>query len=84
MASRLPFLMKRAGLVLSNARFASAQLERYLADDRWLERARLANRKAAHLAMRLEAIDAVDIVGTVEINMVFARMPAPAIDALDR
>ena len=39
-AARVPFLMKRGGQVVSKARFLSAQLERYLADDRWLERAR--------------------------------------------
>ena len=32
--------MKRGGQVLSKARFVSAQLARYVADDRWLERAR--------------------------------------------
>ncbi len=37
-AARVPFLMKRGGQVVSKARFLSAQLERYLADDRWLER----------------------------------------------
>ncbi len=38
LAAQMPFLMKRGGQVLSKARFVSAQIERYLADDRWLER----------------------------------------------
>jgi threonine aldolase len=83
-AARLPFLMKRGGQVLSKARFVSAQLERYLADERWLERARQANGHAATLAARLQAIRGVELVGEVEINMLFTRMPAAAVAALDR
>jgi threonine aldolase len=83
-AARLPYLMKRGGQVLSKARFVSAQLERYLADDRWLDRARCANSVAAELAARLRAIPGVELVGKVEINMLFVRLPARAITALDR
>jgi threonine aldolase len=82
-AARLPYLMKRGGQVLSKARFVSAQLARYLADDRWLERARRANANAAGLARRLQAIPGVQLVGRVDINMLFARMPEPAVAALD-
>jgi threonine aldolase len=82
-AARLPYLMKRGGQVLSKARFVSAQLARYLADDRWLERARRANANAAGLARRLPAIPGVQLVGRVDINMLFARMPEPAVAALD-
>jgi threonine aldolase len=82
-AARLPYLMKRGGQVLSKARFVSAQLARYLADDRWLERARRANANAAGLARRLQAIPGVQLVGSVDINMLFARMPEPAVAALD-
>ena len=83
-AARVPYLMKRGGQVLSKARFVSAQLERYLADDRWLERARRANAIAADLAARLRAIPGVELVGNVEINMLFVRLPAQAVAALDR
>ncbi len=76
--------MKRGGQVVSKARFVSAQLERYLADDRWLERARRANANAARLARRLQAIRGVELSGTVEINMLFARLPEAAVAALDR
>jgi hypothetical protein len=54
LAREIPYLMKRGGQVLSKARFVSAQLERYLADDRWLERARQANAHAAALAARAD------------------------------
>ncbi|MGB7739272.1 MAG: beta-eliminating lyase-related protein [Steroidobacteraceae bacterium] len=83
-AARVPFLMKRGGQVVSKARFLSAQLERYLADDRWLERARQSNANAARLAQRLQAIRGVELVGKVEINMLFARLPEAAVAALDR
>jgi threonine aldolase len=83
-AARLPYLMKRGGQVLSKARFVSAQLERYLADDRWLDRARRANAIAAELAARLRGIPGVELVGNVEINLLFARLPAAAVAALDR
>jgi threonine aldolase len=83
-ASRLPFLMKRGGQVVSKARFLSAQLERYLADDRWLERARQANAHARALAARLQRIPGVELSGPVEINMLFTRLPPAAVAALDR
>ena len=83
-AAKLPFLMKRGGQVVSKARFISAQLERYLADDRWLVRARQANANAARLAQRLRAIRGVELIGAVQVNMLFARLPEVAVAALDR
>jgi len=84
LASEIPYRMKRGGQVLSKARFVSAQLERYVADDRWLERARMANAHAAALARRLTEIPGVSLVAPVEINMLFLRMPDAAVAALDR
>ena len=82
-AAKLPYLMKRGGQVVSKARFISAQLGRYLQDDRWLERARQSNANAAALAGRLRAIPGVDLVGRVDINMLFTRLPDAAVAALD-
>jgi threonine aldolase len=82
--ARLPFLMKRGGQVLSKARFVSAQLERYLADGAWLQRAHRANSNATRLAARLGALPGVAIVAPVEINMLFVRLPQTAVRALDR
>jgi threonine aldolase len=84
LAQEIPYRMKRGGQVLSKARFVSAQLERYLADDLWLERARQANVNAAALAARLTQIPGVTLVAPVEINMLFLRMPDAAVAALDR
>jgi threonine aldolase len=83
LAREIPFRMKRGGQVLSKARFVSAQLERYVADDRWLERARRANANARELAQRLAAVPGVALVAPVEINMLFVRMPDAAVAALD-
>jgi len=84
LAAAIPWHMKRGGQVLSKARFVSCQLERYLADDRWLERARRANELAAVLARRLTAIPGVTLVAPVQVNMLFLRMPDTAVAALDR
>jgi len=83
LAETIPYRMKRGGQVLSKARFVSAQLDRYLADDRWLERAGRANSLAAGLAGRLQAIPGVTLVAPVDVNMLFLRMPEAAIAALD-
>ena len=84
LATAIPYRMKRGGQVLSKARFVSAQLERYLADGRWLERARRANALAADLAARLTAIPGVSLVAPVQVNMLFLRMPEAAVAALDQ
>ncbi len=84
LAAQMPFLMKRGGQVLSKARFVSAQIERYLADDRWLVRGRAANAHAAELARRLAPLAGIEIVAPVETNMLFVRMPAAAAAALAR
>jgi threonine aldolase len=84
LATDLPYRLKRGGLVLSKARFVSAQIERYLADDLWLERARAANASATWLAGQLKRIPGVQLDVPVHINMVFARLPDAAIRELER
>ncbi len=66
---------KRAGHLLSKMRFVSAQLEAYLAEDRWLKWAALANAKAQRLAAVLKTVPAVQLVHPVEANEIFASMP---------
>ena len=62
----------------------SAQIERYLADDRWLVRGRSANAHAAELARRLAPLPGVEVVAPVETNVLFLRLPPRATDALAR
>jgi threonine aldolase len=83
-AASVPFLMKRGGQVMSKARFVSAQLERYLADGNWLERARRANELASGLARELAAIPGVTLVAPVQVNLLYLRLPDAAVAALDR
>ncbi len=83
LAREIPFRMKRGGQVLSKARFVSAQLERYLADARWLHRARAANAHAARLAAGLGVLPGVALVAPVQVNMVFARLPQAAVTAIE-
>jgi threonine aldolase len=66
---------KRAGHLLSKFRFVTAQLEAYLAEDRWLKWAALANAKAQRLAAVLKTVPAVQVVHPVEANEIFASMP---------
>jgi threonine aldolase len=81
-ADRVPWLMKRGGQVVSKARFVSAQLDRYLAGDEWLQRARAANAHAARLAAGLRAAG-IEPVCPVQVNMLFTRLPEAAVAALD-
>jgi len=55
-----------------------------VADDRWLERASAANAHAAMLARALTALPGVALVAPVQVNLLFLRLPAAAVAALDR
>jgi threonine aldolase len=67
---------KRGGHLLSKMRFVSAQLDAYLAEDRWLDNARRANALAQQMADGLRRIPGVRIDIAVEANEVFADVPA--------
>nr|WP_287412902.1 low specificity L-threonine aldolase [Pseudodesulfovibrio sp.] len=76
------YLRKQAMQLVSKMRFVSAQLERYLADDLWLENARHANAMAKRLAEKAGAIDGVTIKGSVDCNAMFASIPPEATEIL--
>jgi threonine aldolase len=65
---------KRAGQLLSKHRFASVQMEAYLAGDLWLRLARHANAMADRLARELAA-RGLPPVWPVEANEVFVILP---------
>jgi threonine aldolase len=69
------FRRKRGGHLLSKMRFISAQLDAYLAEDRWLHNARRANALAQQMADGLTRIPAVKVDAPVETNQVFATIP---------
>lgn len=67
---------KRAGHLVSKARFVAAQFCAMLEDNYWLELSSHANEMAQSLARELEQIDEVELVAPVEANLVFARLPS--------
>ena len=80
LAVPLARLWHRSGHRLSKSRFLSAQLEAYLTDDLWLTNARHANAAAARLAEGIH--DHLEILRTVEVNVLFIRMHADQAAAL--
>lgn len=79
---RLARLHKRAGQLYSKMRFFAAQLDAYLAQDRWIAWAAHANAQAARLAQGLAAVDGIDLAYPVEANEVFLTMPVAAYEAI--
>ncbi|MEQ9258385.1 MAG: beta-eliminating lyase-related protein [Roseovarius sp.] len=66
---------KRAAHLFSKHRYLSAQMLAYLEGDLWRRSARTANDKAARLAEGLSAVPGATILGTPEVNMIFATLP---------
>jgi threonine aldolase len=82
LGERFSFTRKQLLQLASKMRFVSTQFESLLGGDLWLENARHANAMAARLAAAVEPLEAVEIAHPVEANVVFARLPRPAIDEL--
>lgn len=72
---------KRGAHLFSKHRYLSAQMHAYLTDDLWLDMARAANLRAAHLADGLRAAG-VEPKHPVQGNMMFVDLPGPAHDRL--
>ncbi|NLV56355.1 MAG: aminotransferase class V-fold PLP-dependent enzyme [Acidimicrobiales bacterium] len=81
-APAVGFVRKQAGQLPSKARYVAAQVSALLDGDRWLDHARHANAAARLLAERAAAVPGVEIDRTPEVNAVFARLPADAIEPL--
>ena len=77
------FLRMRGGHLISKMRFASAQLEAYLADGLWLKGAAHANRMARRLGEGLAALDGVTLAHPVEANEVFPMLPEAVVSGLE-
>jgi threonine aldolase len=73
---------KRAGHLISKMRFVSAQLDAYLADERWLKQARRANLLASRMSDGLGEIAGIELAHPVEANEIFAHMPATLVSRL--
>jgi threonine aldolase len=70
---------KRAGHLASKMRFVSAQLETYLAGDRWLAQAGRTNASARRLADGLARTKGAELAYPVQSNAVLVRLPDPTI-----
>ncbi|MGA9915940.1 MAG: low specificity L-threonine aldolase [Paraburkholderia sp.] len=82
LASEMGYRRKRAGHLFSKMRFLSAQIDAYLADDLWLRNARQANGAAQRLTQGLEGLSGVEVLGAIEANIVFCRLPFAVIESL--
>lgn len=68
----------------SKMRFLSAQLLAYLDSDLWLKNARHANEMAQRLEEKIRDVADLNLLYPVEANILFAKMPKPAIDVLQK
>ena len=83
LVGNLPFLMKRAGHLLSKMRFVSAQLDAYISNDVWLRNARHANKMGKKLSDGLSKHNDIEIAYPTEANEVFAKFPRNKIEHLN-
>jgi threonine aldolase len=82
LAESFGFRRKRAGHLFSKMRFVSAQLDAYLAEDRWLAFARHANAMATRIAQGLQRLPRVSLLHAVEANEVFVQLPLQVVTGL--
>jgi threonine aldolase len=76
------YLRKQGMQLASKMRYISAQFERYLDEDIWLQNARHANQMARLLEQEVKSIKGISITQEVESNAVFAIIPKELIPAL--
>jgi threonine aldolase len=74
---------KRAGHLMSKARFLSAQLNAYLKNGLWLANARHANAMATKMAQGLQTVAGARLLHPVEANELFVMMPETTASALE-
>lgn len=82
-AADFEYRRKRGGHLFSKSRFLSAQLVPYFEDNRWLDFAANANRRAAELAAGLRDIDGVSLWRAVETNILFVTIRESLVAALN-
>lgn len=82
-AANIGFHLRRAGMVWSKMRFASAQIMAYVADDLWLRLARQANDGATRIAARIEPLAGITLTAPVQANELFVDMAPAALSCLE-
>jgi threonine aldolase len=76
--------LRRAGQVWSKMRFASAQLEAYIADGLWLKLAQASNAAAAQIAAEIGDVAGIRLIAPVEANELFLESSSEVMDALEQ
>lgn len=79
-----PYYQKHAMQLASKMRFVAAQFEALLADGLWVENGRRAVAAARRLHAAVKDLPFVEIAFPVEANSVFARIPVPLMEAVQR
>ena len=80
LVGNLPFLMKRAGHLLSKMRFVSAQLDAYISNEVWLKNAKHANSMGKKLSQGLLLHENIELAYPTDANEVFVKIPKNIID----
>ena len=83
LVGNLPFLMKRAGHLLSKMSFVSAQLYAYLSNEVWLKNAKHANAMGQKLSRGLNIHKNIELAYPTDANEIFVKMPKEIIDQLN-
>jgi threonine aldolase len=78
------YLRKQAMQLASKMRFISAQFQVYLEENIWHTNATHANSMARMLYKRISGIPGITVTQAVESNAVFARIPKPIIEPLQK
>lgn len=81
-ANNIGFHLRRAGMIWSKMRFASAQVLAYVEDDLWLRLARQSNHAALAIAKGIQHLEGVKLLAPVQANELFVEMQPAAVDAL--
>ena len=81
-AQNIGFHLRRAGMIWSKMRFASAQVLAYVTDDLWLRLAKQSNSAAREIAQGIENLAGVKLLAPVQANELFIEMSVAAIDTL--
>ena len=83
LVGNLPFLMKRAGHLLSKMSFVSAQLDAYISNDVWLRNARHANKMGKKLSEGLSSYSNIKLAYPTAANEVFVKLPIDILEHLN-
>ena len=84
LADGFEYLRKQTLQLASKMRFLAAQFDALLTDELWLRCAQQANSMAASLADAVGDVPGLEITRPVQTNAVFATLPRPATEALQR